>query len=97
MSCTKEELANSWLFKINSDLLSAGELVKVKADSSLKDTASYHCQLVAESYGVAFLFFHDLEVLESQAQPVDQGFSVFLAGGRIITLKTAFNNLLVTH
>ena len=91
MSGTKEELTKSWLVKSNRDLLSARELAE--ADPPLLDTASYHCQQVAEKAIKAFLLFHDIrfekthdiEVLVSQAQTIDPEFSVCLDAARILT------------
>ena len=91
MSGTKEELVRSWLIKARRDLLSAHELAT--AETSLLDTAAYHCQQASEKVIKGFLVFHnirfekshDIVLLVTQASDIDPEFSNFLDTARLLT------------
>ena len=91
MNGTKEELVRSWLIKARRDLLSAQELAA--AETSLLDTAAYHCQQASEKVIKGFLVFHnvrfekshDIVLLVTQASDIDPEFSDCLDAARLLT------------
>ena len=91
MNGPKEELVRSWLTKAFRDLLSARELAD--GETSLLDTAAYHCQQAAEKAVKGFLLYHDVrfekthdvESLVSQAMNIDRYFADCLDAARLLT------------
>lgn len=91
MNGTKAELVRSWLIKARRDLLSAHELAT--AETSLLDTAAYHCQQAAEKVVKGFLVFHDVRfekshdivLLVMQANDIDPEFTNLLDAARLLT------------
>ena len=91
MNGTKEELVKSWLIKAKRDLLSAHELAT--AETSLLDTAAYHCQQAAEKAIKGFLIFHDVRfgkshdivLLVTQASDINPAFTNLLDTARLLT------------
>lgn len=91
MSGAKEQLVRSWLIKAHRDLLSARELAD--GETSLLDTAAYHCQQAAEKAVKGYLLFHDvrfertpdIEVLVSQAVTIDPVFIECVELARLLT------------
>lgn len=86
MNGAKEELVKAW-----RDLLSARELAD--GETSLLDTAAYHCQQAAEKALKGFLLFHDIrfekthdiELLVFRAVDVDPLFSDCIEAARLLT------------
>jgi len=88
---TKEELVRSWLIKASRDLLSARELAD--GETSLLDTAAYHCQQAAEKAIKGYLLYHDtrfekshdIELLIFQAVNIDPAFADCVEAARLLT------------
>lgn len=91
MDEAKRELVQNWLIKARHDLAAARKLAS-HPDPYL-DTAVFHCQQAAEKAVKAFLVFHDqrfekthdIEVLITQAAPVDGRFSAWLDAAQRLT------------
>jgi HEPN domain-containing protein len=87
----KEELVRSWLIKASRDLLSARELAD--GETSLLDTAAYHCQQAAEKAIKGYLLYHDtrfekshdIEVLIFQVVNIDPTFADCVESARLLT------------
>jgi HEPN domain-containing protein len=94
MDDAKKELVQQWLLKALHDLITARSLTH--GDPIVLDTATYHCQQVAEK---AFLIFndhdpdrtHDLERLIDLATRFENGFvATRPAGKRLTPLATLY-------
>lgn len=91
MNGPKEELVRSWLIKASRDLLSARELAD--GETSLLDTAAYHCQQAAGKAIKGYLLYHDtrfekshdIEVLIFQAKNIDPAFADCVEAARLLT------------
>jgi HEPN domain-containing protein len=91
MLTPREGLVQSWLVKALHDLATARKVAS-EPDPYL-DTAIYHCQQTVEKAVKGFLAFHDqplirthdLELLLSQADPLETGFAVWLEAAERLT------------
>jgi HEPN domain-containing protein len=97
MLTPSEELVQSWLVKALHDLATARKAAA--GPDPYLDTAIYHCQQAGEKAVKGFLAFHDLppprthdiELLLSQATPIEAGFAAWVdAAERLTRYATQF-------